>query len=613
MSRQNPPAKLRRLAGALLALSAATFTAASAAQTTTEPVIVTANRAIVPAELVRDATLRDVTVLTAEDITASGAADLAQLLARVPGVQVAQPGPFGTPSFFLRGHNANQTLVLIDGQRIASAFNGLAALQNVGLGEIERIEIVRGPHASLFGADALGGVINIITRRQVAGGFTATVGTGAHALIRATARGSGVFGGTRLSVSASHERSDGWNAIVDTRAFSYNPDRDGWRVTRGSLDLDHPIDREWNAFFRALVTRSNSQYDGGPTRDDRALVDLSALSGGARYVADRFSGELVLGQGREASEFRSAFPGRYVTRNEQAHGQVQAALAPGLRGQALIEWRRERIEDTNRLPVKSRTTASGLVGADWQQGSARLAGHVRLDDSDQFGVRTTGSLSAGWLITPALRFVVNGGTAFKVPTFNDLYYPGFANPNLRPETSRSIDAQLVWQAGPTRLALTGYRSNVRDLIQFICDANFNCAPQNVARARLTGATVSVSHSIGAARIEAAFDALDPKNQITGKLLPRRAREAGQLTVSGPLLSGLEASGTLRAAGKRFDDAANRNRLPAYELLDLSARWSFAPGWQLAAAVDNVFDREYQTARGYSTGGRLWRLEITGRL
>ena len=612
MFKENPPTRLRRLAAALLSLSAATLPAISSAQTLIEPVIVTATRAIAPAEPARD-TLRDVSVLTAEDIAASGAADLAQLLARVPGVQVAQPGPFGTPSFFLRGHNANQTLVLIDGQRIASAFNGLAALQNLGLAEIERIEIVRGPHASLFGADALGGVINVITRRHAARGFTATVGTGANALIRAAAQGSSAFGDTRLSASASHERSDGWNAIVDARAFNYNPDRDGWRVTRGSLDIDHRIDRKWNAFARALVTRSNSQYDGGPTRDDRALVDLSALSGGARYVSDRFSSELTLAQSREASEFLSAFPGRYVTRNEQAHAQVQAALAPGLRGQALIEWRRERIEDTDRLPVKSRTTTSGVLGADWQQGPARLAGHLRLDDSNQFGSRTTGSLSAGWQVTPTLRVAVNGGTAFKVPTFNDLYYPGFANPNLRPETSRSIDAQLVWQTGPTRLSLTGFRSDVRDLIQFVCDSNFNCAPQNVARARLTGATASASATIGAMRIEAAFDALDPKNRITGKLLPRRARETGQLTVSGPLATGLEVSGALRAVGRRFDDAANRNRLPAYEVLDVSARWSFAPGWQLAAAVDNVFDRDYQTARGYSTGGRLWRLEITGRL
>lgn len=611
MSNEKSPTTLRRLARALLTLSAATLGAATSAQTTTEPVIVTANRAIAPAEPARD-TLRDVTVLTAEDIAASGAADLAQLLARVPGVQVAQPGPFGTPSFFLRGHNANQTLVLIDGQRIASAFNGLAALQNVGLGEIERIEIVRGPHASLYGADALGGVINVITRPGGARGFSATIGAGANALIRAAGRGSTSVGDTRLSASVSHERSDGWNAIVDTRAFSYNPDRDGWRVTRGRFDIDHRIDRHWTAFAHALATRSNSQYDGGPTRDDRALVDLSALSGGARYVSDRLSSEFALSQGREASEFRSSFPGRYVTRNEQGHGQVQAALAAGLRGQALIEWRRERIEDTDRLPVKSRTTTSSLIGVDWQQGAARLAGHLRLDDGSQFGSRTTGSLSAGWLVSPALRFAVNGGTAFKVPTFNDLYYPGFANPKLKPETSRSFDAQLVWQTGPSRLSLTGYRSDVRELIQFICDANFNCAPQNVAQARLTGATLAVNHTIGRLRIEGSIDVLDAKNLITGKLLPRRAREAGQLTIAGPLAAGLEASGTLRAVGRRFDDAANRNRLPAYEVLDLSARWTFATGWQLAAAVDNVFDRDYQAARGYSTGGRLWRLELSGR-
>ncbi|MFN3630585.1 MAG: TonB-dependent receptor domain-containing protein, partial [Casimicrobiaceae bacterium] len=448
---------------------------------------------------------------------------------------------------------------------------------------------------------------------RAASGLWASFGAGAHALYRGAVRGATAIGETRLSASASHERSEGWNAIVDPNAFSYNPDRDGWRVTRGSVELDHRLDRHWNLSARGLVARSNSQYDGGAGQDDRALVDLSLLSAGARYTAGPLASELALAEGRETSEFRSAFPGRYVTCNQQAHWQGSASLAPGLRGQALLEWRRERIESSDALPVTSRTTKSVLVGAEWHDGPVRLAGHLRLDDSNQFGRRTTGSLSAGWQWTPALRLAVNTGTAFKAPTFNDLYYPGFANPNLQPETSRSIDAQLLWQAGPTRLALTGYRSDVRELIQFICDANFNCAPQNVARARLTGATLSASHTIGAMRIEAAFDALDAKNRITGKRLPRRAQEAGQLTVSGPLLTGLEASGTLRAVGRRFDDAANRSPLPAYEVLDLSARWSFAPGWQLAAGVDNVFDRDYETARGYATGGRRWRLEITGRL
>ncbi|MCX8097781.1 MAG: TonB-dependent receptor [Casimicrobiaceae bacterium] len=606
---RNSPWQALALAAALTPLSASIHAQAPEAFRT-EPLVITATRSAEPLSSV----LRDVTIVSAEQIAASGVANLAQLLARVAGVQVAQNGPFATPSLFLRGHNSNQTLVLIDGQRIASAFSGQAALQTLGLEQIEAIEIVRGPHATFYGADAVGGVVNIITRRS---GETARAGvelgldTGSNQMLAARANARLQAGATRIDASAGHETSRGWNAIVEPRDFSFNPDRDGWRVTRGQLGLEQRLDQAWSLHARVTASTSNSQYDGSPMRDDRALVDLVAAQAGLRWQGASASSELLLAHGRESAEFVSAFGGRYVTRNQQAAWQTRAVLQPGLSALALVEWRGERIADTDGLLAKSRRTASAVLGLDWQ-GPIRVAGHLRLDDSNQFGTRTTGTVSAGWAAAPGVRVSLTAGTAFKAPTFNDLYYPGFSNPRLKPEASRSLEALLSWQRETMRLSLLGYRSQVRDLIRFVCDANFNCAPQNVARARLQGVTATLEQDLGALRLSASLDLLDARNRLTDRRLPRRAREWGQLSLVAPLPGGIELTATLRGSGERFDDADNRNRLPGYAVVDLAARWRFARDWQLTAALDNLFDRDYQTARGYSTGGRLWRLSLTGR-
>ncbi len=594
------------------ALAASVLSIPVAAQSRVEPVLVTANRL---AEPLAD-TLRDVTVITADMIARSGVADLVQLLTRVAGIQLSQPGPFATPSLFVRGHNSNQTLVLIDGQRIASSFNGLASLQNLGLEQIERIEIVRGPGSGAFGADAMGGVVNIITRRGD-GGHRATVElhAGEHETfgLRASARGS--FASTRLALSASHEKSEGYNAIVDPRAFSYNPDRDGWRVNRASLGLEHDVSSELSASARLMHSKSNSQYDGSKTRDDRALVELQTAQAGLHWHTSAITSEFTLGQGREEAEFISSFSGRYVTRNEQAVWSNRLRLAPGLDTRALLEWRRERIASSDRLPVTSRTTKSAVLGADFEAAPIRFSGNLRVDDSSQFGQRTTGGVGAGFRLSPQWRVSLNAGTAFKLPTFNDLYYPGFANPKLRPEASRNLEGTLAWREAGTSASITAYRSQVRDLIQFVCDANFNCAPQNIARAQLTGATLSLEHVWqNGVRLNASFDALDPKNRTNARQLPRRAKESGQLTLAAPLdvwLRGAELSAHLRAVGRRFDDAANRNVLPDYTVADLALRWNFRPGWSALLAVDNVTDRDWQSVRGYATGGRQWRLSLQG--
>ena len=249
-------------------------------QTTLPPVFVTAARG--PQSL--EGLVADVTVISPEDIARAGAQSLAELLARVPGVEIAMNGgPGSTSSIFLRGANRGHTLVLIDGLRIGSSSDGATAFEAIPLEQIDHIEILRGPASSLYGADAIGGVIQIFTRRSE-GTLAANAGAGYGTYGTGIASG-GVSGGSgpwRFALQAGVRKSEGFNAIGNPANFSYNPDRDGYRDESGSGSVSFRLaeDQELSAqFFRS---RANAQFDGGLGFDDRTITTLTSYSVASR-------------------------------------------------------------------------------------------------------------------------------------------------------------------------------------------------------------------------------------------------------------------------------------------------------------------------------------------
>jgi vitamin B12 transporter len=257
------------------------------------------------------------------------------------------------------------------------------------------------------------------------------------------------------------------------------------------------------------------------------------------------------------------------------------------------------------FPVRERNTNSVTVVYAVTAGPHALQANVRNDDSSQFGNRTTGSLAYGYRISPQWRVTASGGTAFKAPTFNDLYFPGFSNPELRPETAHNIEGGVHYGAmlGATRVEARAlaWHNRVRDLIVFQCDANFNCAPANVSDATLEGVTLAVDTFTGGTTLRASVDFQSPEDDATGHLLPRRARRHGSvqwLQESGPVTFGAE----LIASSMRFDDAENTRPIGGYAIVNLTVEWRVAKGVTLFARADNVFDRDYQLAADFSTGG-----------
>ncbi|MFO1284115.1 MAG: TonB-dependent receptor [Burkholderiales bacterium] len=569
-----------------------------------DPVVVTAARA--PQSF--NELTADVTVIGADEIARSGADSLVQLLQRQPGVEISMNGGRGgVSSAFIRGANANHTLVLVDGMRVSSSTTGASTLEAIPLDQIERIEILRGPASSLYGADAVGGVVQVFTRdggRAFSANASASVGT--HATAVGAAGVSGSAGDFRYSVQVAAKKSDGFNAIVDPANFSYNDDRDGYdgRSVTASGTWRWAKDQELT--LRAFHSFLDAQYDGGPGFDDRQVTRLSGWSlASANRIGERWRWTLTAGESRDDSVSKTGFGDfPFETRQRQYSWQHDLALSFGDLTLA-YERREERVISDSGFPRTRRDTDSALAILRARGGPHALQANLRVDDSDQYGTRTTGSLAYGYAFAPGWRATVGAATAFRAPTFNDLYFPGFSNPDLTPERSRSVEAGLAANgtAGDVRYdaRVTGWLNDVSGLIVFACDADFNCAPINAEKARLAGATIAGEMRWRDTTLKASVDLQEPQNRTTGNLLPRRARAHGALAVA-QAWGRLRAGAELVASSYRYDDAANTRRMGGYGVLNLSAEWNGDRGVTLFVRAENVFDRDYEIAAGYSTGG-----------
>ena len=566
-------------------------------QSKLDRVVVTATRA--PEDV--NTTMRDVSVLDGAALRDAGVVDLQEALRLLPGVELSVAGAGATPSIFLRGANSNQTLLLVDGQRVSSSFSGLSALQHINVDQIDRIEVLRGPAASLYGADAVGGVVQIFTRRDSGTGIRAAVGEWRSQQLSVNAGLGDATNGATVTVAQNASR--GYNAIVNKADYSYNPDRDGYRFNTIQLNGNWSPLSTTKLALRAFETRGNAQYDGDASHDDRIRSLINSIAATAEFSPSaQWTSVLRLGSATDKSSFDSAFPGDYKTRNDQFGWQNNLRIGTALNMVAALEWRREVVGGSDLLPVTTRRTSSVLIGGDWTAGDLRTNATVRIDDSNQYGTRTTANGSIGYRLSPQWRAVLSAGTSFKAPTFNDLYYPGYANPNLRPERGQNIELGLRWSAARSSASLTAYQNDVRDLIQFECDANYNCAPQNVAKARLQGMTLAVGTTLGPIRVDGSLDFADPRNTTTDTQLARRAREHGTLKLGGDVF-GVRTGAELLASGKRFDNASNSRALPGYAVLNLYASKQLWPGVRVGLRIENATDRDYQLAYGYATGGR----------
>jgi vitamin B12 transporter len=251
----------------------------------------------------------------------------------------------------------------------------------------------------------------------------------------------------------------------------------------------------------------------------------------------------------------------------------------------------------------TRSNNAFVAGYSGHFGPNGLEGSLRYDDNTVYGKNTTGSVGYSYLVTPELKLRAMAGTTFRAPTFNDLYYPGFGVPTIKPERGRSVEIGAVWQSGATSASVTVYRNKVKDLIGVasadVCGPpfSFGCAA-NTSRATLQGATFGAAQRWGALTVRGTVDFLDAKDDSTGDRLPRRAAHQETLEATYDIGS-WTAGASLLDVGSRPDGGD----LGGYATLDLRATWRFAPQWQLVGKLLNAFDHRIEPVRDYQGLGR----------
>jgi vitamin B12 transporter len=565
--------------------------------------------------------LSDISVIEREDIERAGNASLPDLLKTLPGVQTTSsggPGASGTLS--LRGTNSTHALVLVDGQRISSATLGTTAIEHLPLEQIERIEILRGPAASLYGSDAIGGVIQIFTRHGE-GAPTPTLffGAGRYGTVVSSAAYGGRSGDTRFHVQIGQERSTGFSDIKEAKSGSfdmYHPDRDGYDNRNVSASLSQRVSSNLKIGADYLNVRGAKHFDSTscdttwtvctPNFDSRLVQTLDSASMHAEYrISPVWQTSLRLGQSSDRMTNWQFDPvgsivtqPQFDTRQNQVSWQNDIALPVG-KLIAAADWRNVRVASSQTLIANAQTTRALILGYQGWFGKHSLQASARRDDISGLGGHDTGSLAYGYRF--AERWVARAsiGTAFHAPTFNDLYWPldlvNFyqGNPALKPEQARNREVGLSYEGSGTSASITFYRNAVSNLIDFVSGTapTFIGTMGNIGQATIKGASFQYQRHAGAWDWKAAYDVLSARDDTTGRMLQRRAPRTASFEVRRRFDS-FDLGAQLTATGRRFNDRANLQTLGGYGLVNVDSGYNIDKDWSVQAKLSNLFDKNY---------------------
>lgn len=591
------------LLAAVLAASAVSSHAATDI-TESDPIVVTATRTAQTA----DEALASVTVITREDIERRQATSLSELLTGLAGIDGTVSGGYGkTTSLFLRGTNSDHVLVMVDGIKIGSATTGMAALEFLPLTQVERIEIVRGPRSSLYGSEAVGGVVQIFTRRGMDKSEThAEAGAGSYSTRAVSAGISSAKDNTGLSITASRFTTEGFNAQKPTYGlFGVNePDKDGYRNDSVTARFGHRFDGNTEIDVHLFRAQGNTDYDGNYQNQTDFVQQAMGADLSFSPVND-WQIKLRAGQSRDDTDnFKDrTFSSRFDTQRDTASWQNDVTLGKNQLLTLGVDRETDRVSSTTAYTTDRRDNKGVFGQFQSRRDNDDFLIALRLDDNDTFGKYSTGNAAWGHAFSTTVRQTVSYGTAFKAPAFNQLYYPNYGNPDLQPEKSKSFEAGLHGKQAWGGWDVRAYQTDIDDLINTVCDTTtWICAAANVNKARIRGLETQLSTTLAGWQSGLNLSVTDPRDIGTDHVLPRRSKQTLRLDAD-------RAFGKARfgiawlTQDRRFDDADNIVAMGGYGLLNLRAQYDLSKDWLLRARLDNVFDRQYETAHNYNSPGR----------
>jgi vitamin B12 transporter len=602
-------------APAVSVLSLAMATPVWAQSPVMDPVVVTASRAATPLSQV----LVSLDVLDRATIEQSQASSLADLLSRLAGFEFGRNGgPGTTTSFFLRGHNSVNVVVLVDGVRAATDGIGAVSAIDIPLHRIERVEVMRGNASALYGNAANGGVIHIFTRQDA--GVSAQVGVGSAGARSANVALATTVGQTALSLRFGQDRSAQLSSMrVDQRPAA-NPDKDQTTANSVALGLDHSIDGSHSVKLSVAMDDVSSEYDddgfgfGNPSdvheldRQTRA----SQIAWTAQYHPS-WTSELSLSHTTQALEDRqngvlkTGLFAYGLAKSRQNGLRWSNEVALGAQTQLMLGLDHS-VEDFESDAVLSgydttKTDTGYFAGLgtqvqrwNWQ---ANLR-HDRLSTRNRRAATTSEDsvnsvlLGTGYELNAQWKILANASTGFRAPSVGER---AASSASLKNEAFQSRELSTAYQSGATRAKLTYFESDMTDLIAY----NSAFSLVNL-KAENSGVEASAETTVGATGMAIRWTEQNPRNLDTGKALARRAKRLVSVDLKQPV--GQHHVGlSVGYQGERRDSDFSDQVLDAHTVLGLNAAYQISPQWRLVGRLENALDAQYQLAHGYNTPGR----------
>jgi len=604
-----------------------------------DPIIVTATRTPTKASDV----LADNVYIGPEEILQAGQTSLVELLQRQKGVTIANYGTGGSSaSVFLRGTTNNQTLVLIDGVRIDDTINGGTNWSVIPLTIVDHIEIVFGPQSSLYGSDAIGGVIQIFTKKgDGPAKVGASFGYGSYGTSISEASINGSTQGDqkiRYSLAASQTLSMGFNTIAPNNKDGLSA---SGRTGYVQDSITGRLSQEWSkgqeVGLQFLNSRLNNQLPGFDPQEfvyQQTQNQVSTLGTYSLYSKNQVmeNWRSLLQASAQTGTALTHAPGTPTnspydsTLNQRQNTftwQNDFAIGEDIL-QVLAERKTQKISsnqlDYNNYDVnnfttpysllgfsQTRNTNSGAIAYQLKRGAHIANLSLRNDSISGYGPQTTGAAAYGYFFTEQWRANINYGTGFRAPTFNDLYYPGYGNTAVLPEKSKNTEAGLHYE----KLGLEGhvvvFSNSISNLIQA---SNSDTCPvgtglsgcaSNVSSAKITGGTLSGATQISSLSLKGSFTQQNPVNESTNTTLIKQAKQYGNLAAE-YLYQKLTAGVGATFSGRRDDFQGTSTGMGGYTIFNLYANYDLEKDLSVFARWNNALNKTYQLSYGYNTPG-----------
>ncbi|MGI0116645.1 TonB-dependent receptor domain-containing protein [Zooshikella sp. RANM57] len=542
--------------------------------------------------------LAPVNVFTRQDIERLQAQDLFDVLRHVPSVNITTTGGKGTVSkLFFRGSSDKQVLVLVDGIKINTATNGKASLSSIDINQVERIEVVRGPRSVLYGSEALAGVIHIFTQQYSEKPIEPTVktGFGSHKSEQYLAGIKGKQADAYYGLKASYYTTEGFNRWYG----DLSNENDGYRNKSFTGNIQYQLTDNSQLALQLMRQKAEAEYDNAYAISSPVYTTTTLETATARYshqLTQQWDIAITAGLTTDKSDDRTDHIGRnflYESKRQAFNWQNNLQLTSNQLLSFGLDYYDDHLTSTTHFDEDERDNHAWFIQDQLQFGKHEILIGFRQDDNEQFGKHNTRNLAWGMPINDTYKVTASYGEAFVAPSFNDLYYPNFSNPNLNPEQSKHYEVGLQADYGHTQWHINVFKTDIKDMIIFQ-----NSRPENSEQAQIKGLELAINTLWQDWQINSNFTILDPidKNtdtdsQAKEQTLPNRSRRQFSIMAHktfGRYNLGIEWQGQ----SERKNIGSTDQTLPGYATVNVVQSYALTDELSIEWKINNLFDKDY---------------------